>query len=483
MKKLLAIFAYTLLLLTAKAQPGQVNFTSTDTALQTAFNRAKEMALSYNGKPGDPVGDWYESALPPRYAFCMRDVAHQSIAGEILGLGSANKNMFTLFAANISDSKDWCSYWEINKWGKPAPADYRNDTAFWYNLPANFDILNACWNLYLWTGDEIYINSPAFNNFFKRSVNDFIQRWQLVPAALLTRTTYPNAGPNFNEQDDFNRCRGLPSYSEGVTGIKMGIDLVAALYRGLMSYAAILTQKGQTKQAAIFIEKAKQYQQHIDEYWWDEKAQQYNTYYSKDNQFGKTEGETFLFWFDALKIKERKEKTLQRLIAGDWNVENLSYFPFIMYQNGHAKEAYKYILHLTDPATARREYPEVSFGVVKGIVQGLMGIDADARYNSIRTLYRHESGTESTIANLPLLQTMVTVTHKSNYASQLANTGNKKITWKPAFTGKYQYLYSGEKVFRAKQEVLPEGSIISYIEVAVGAGNTKVVSIKRSSKS
>lgn len=476
MKKLLSIFVYTVLLLTAKAQPGLVKFTSTDSALQTAFNRAKEMALSYNGKPGDPVGDWYESALPPRYAFCMRDVAHQSIAGEILGLSSANKNMFTLFASNISDSKDWCSYWEINKWGKPAPADYRNDTAFWYNLVANFDILNACWNLYLWTGDTTYINSPAFNNFFERSVNDFVQRWQLAPASLLTRTTYPNAGPNFNEQDDFNRCRGLPSYSEGVTGIKMGIDMVAALYRGMISYAAILKQRGQVKQAAMFVDRAKQYQQHIDEYWWDEKAQQYNTYYSKENEFGKTEGETFLLWFDALKIKERKEKTLHRLIAGEWNVENLSYFPFIMYQNGYADEGYKYILHLTDPGTKRREYPEVSFGVIKGITEGLMGLEPNAVDNSLLTVYRHTAPTESTLSDLPVLGTTITLTHRGKDFSRLTNNGRKKITWKPSFAGRYKQLYVNKKKLPAKQAILKDGKIVTYVELNIKPGATGTVS-------
>lgn len=480
MKNLLILFCvYMLLLVSANAQPGQVNFTSTDAALQTAFNRAKEMALSYNGKPGDPVGDWYESALPPRYAFCMRDVAHQSIAGEILGLGSANKNMFTLFASNISESKDWCSYWEINKWGQPAPADYRNDTAFWYNLVANFDILNASWNLYLWTGDTTYINSPVFNNFFERSVNDFVQRWQLAPASLLTRPTYPNAGPNFNEADDFNRCRGLPSYSEGVTGIKMGIDLVAALYRGMMTYAAILQQQNKPALAASYLKKAKQYQQHIDQYWWDEKAQLYNTYYSKENQFGKTEGETFLYWFDALINKNRKQKTLRHLLKEKWNVENLSYFPLIMYQNGYGKEAYQYILHLTDTATKRREYPEVSFGVVKAIAEGTMGLQPDARFNTIQTLYRHKPATESTISDLPVLGTSITVTHKGNSTTLLTNKGNKNITWKAAFYGKIQQLYNDKKKQTAIQQILPDGNTVSYIKLTVKPGNTAIVSVKR----
>src|SRR4249919_844745 len=98
-----------------------VSFSSSDTSLQTAFYHAKEMALRYKGKPDDPVGPWYESALPPRSAFCMRDVSHQCIPAEVLGLSAANKNMLTLFVKNISASKDWCSYWEINKYGKPAP--------------------------------------------------------------------------------------------------------------------------------------------------------------------------------------------------------------------------------------------------------------------------------------------------------------------------------------------------------------------------
>ena len=46
-----------------------VRFGSSDTALTSAFSWAKEMALHYRGKPEDPVGPWYESALPPRNAF------------------------------------------------------------------------------------------------------------------------------------------------------------------------------------------------------------------------------------------------------------------------------------------------------------------------------------------------------------------------------------------------------------------------------
>ncbi|WP_449438872.1 hypothetical protein [Pedobacter steynii] len=145
------------------------------------------------------------------------------------------------------------------------------------------------------------------------------------------------------------------------------------------------------------------------------------------------EGETFLLWFDALKAGDRKEKTIEHLLSKDWNVENLSYFPLIMYQNGQADRAYNYMLHLTNPETKRREYPEVSYGVVKGFVEGLMGLEADARSGKISTLYRGKSDVVSELKDVPVLKTVVTVKHEGNKKSVLTNTGKKKILWQPKF--------------------------------------------------
>jgi len=433
MKRIFFLYFFISLCYGAYAQNSGVTFKSSDAALQTAFSRAKEMALSYKGKPADPVGPWYESALPPRSAFCMRDVAHQSIGGEILGLSKENKNMLRLFVNNISESKDWCSYWEINHLGKPAVEDYRNDKEFWYNLNANFDILNTGWKLYLWTGDEEYIKGAGFEHFYEKSVTDYIDRWVLQADSLLSRPTHPNAPVPFNIEDSFHRCRGLPSYSEGVPNIKMGVDLVGAIYRGLMSYASILELKGQRDRAKLFREKAARYQKSIDDLWWNDSVSRYNTFYSNDHKFGMEEGDTFLLWFDALKEGPRKEKTIQYLLSRDWNIENLSYFPLIMYQNGQIEKAYDYMLHLTNPTTSRREYPEVSFGVVKGFVEGLMGVEADARFNQVTTLYRGKKETIVELKDLPVLSTSISIKHEGNKVTTLTNNGKKKILWQPKF--------------------------------------------------
>lgn len=100
-------FLLTLLPIIAQAQPV---LTSSDANLVSSFNWAKTTSYGYKGNSSDPVGPWYESSLPSRESFCMRDASHQSIGAEILGESAENKNMFQKFADNISIKRDYCSY-------------------------------------------------------------------------------------------------------------------------------------------------------------------------------------------------------------------------------------------------------------------------------------------------------------------------------------------------------------------------------------
>lgn len=62
-----------------------LSISSNDTTLTEIFNWASERSEKYVGNDTDPVGPWYEAALPKREAFCMRDVSHQCIGEEING--------------------------------------------------------------------------------------------------------------------------------------------------------------------------------------------------------------------------------------------------------------------------------------------------------------------------------------------------------------------------------------------------------------
>jgi len=442
-------------------------FKSSDTTIENTFTWAKEMALSYVGEKTDPVGPWYEAALPGRFAFCMRDVSHQSIGAEILGLAHENKNMFTHFAKNISDSKDWCSYWEINKWGKPAPADYKNDKEFWYNLPANFDVIAALWKLYLWTGDKEYIKGDVFTNFYKKSLNEYIKRWVLSPDSLLTRPSHPNAPVPFDEKNPFHVSRGLPSYAEGVPNMKIGVDLIAGIYRALLSYSSILSLEGNHELADKYRKRANEYQRKIYENWWDNRDSLYYTYYSGTHTFGRDQGEEFLIWFDALKNKLRKQKTIEYLISSNMNVESASYMPLMLYKNGYWQKAYDDLLYLSNPNTKRRTYPEVSFGVIEGIVEGLMGVEADARTKTISTLYRIKNVASSSLMNLPILGTRINITHKNARQSSMDNNGKSSFIWEAMFVGNYHKARVGVKNVLLKNKKDQDGLDISYLDLKV----------------
>jgi hypothetical protein len=461
-----------------KASQSGAQFRSADTALERVFGWAKMEALHFRGQPGDPVGRWYESALPPRYAFCMRDVSHQCLGAEILGMSAENKNMFTKFVTNISASKNWCSYWEINKWDKPAPADYKSDREFWYNLDANFDLMYACWRMYAWTGDRAYLDSQPFARFFGVTCDAYMREWVLSPDSLLTRPAHPNAPIPYDENEDFDRCRGLPSYGEAVRNQKMGVDLVAAMYRGLTTYAAMLRAVGKAAAAGPYERLATKYRERLEKDWWDKESALYYTYYSNDGHFGRNEGENMLLWFDALQDSARKRKTIEHMMMADSNVESQSYFPYLLYREGYWDKAYAYIMHLTDPGTARRDYPEVSYGVVEGVVQGLMGVSVRPGERTIETVYR-SGAAWSELTALPVLQTTIGLKHIGSSESEIVNSGPRPFKWRAEFMGSFSAASVDGAKMPAMKTLDATGNSISYVEVTVPPGASIDIKVVR----
>ena len=189
---------------------GELQFDSPNRELVAAFDWAKNKALSYAHDHSDPVGFWYEAALPNREAFCMRDVSHQAIGAEILGLSKHNHNMFLKFAQNISKEKDYCTYWEINRYDKPAPVDYENDKDFWYNLPSNFDVIFNAYRLYKWTGNMDYLENPDLKNFYALSLNEYIHEWDLSSEDISRRNRSMNLGGDIGSSR-FGNKRGIYS--------------------------------------------------------------------------------------------------------------------------------------------------------------------------------------------------------------------------------------------------------------------------------
>ncbi len=440
-----------------------------DTKLAAAFVWAKGQALDYVFPAvayDDPVGDWYEAALPSRYAFCMRDVSHQATGAQVLGLAAFNRNMLGQFARGIAPWRDFCSYWEIDKWARPAPVDYKNDKDFWYNLPANFDVLDACSRQYLWTGDKAYIEDPAFLDFYRLTVDEYIKAWDKDGDGI------PEHHPEYGN-------RGLGGYDEGPFSDRtiFGADLVAVMARALDSYAQMMSWKGDQGKASALHERAAALRIRFDAEWWNESRQQYADFAlaggrpAFEDQFWSG---VFPLYFGLLPAGPRREATLRSILdRKPEGIEVESYLPEVFYRYGQEKAAYAEILALADPAKKRREYPEVPFAVIGAVATGLMGLEPDADIGAFSSLSRLTPKTSwAELRQVPIHDAVIDIRHVGRGRTSLAVRSGGMISWKAAFDGVWDELIVDGVAQRALHGRDESGRPISWvIESGLRAGD------------
>ncbi|MGB5554436.1 MAG: hypothetical protein WBM83_07245 [Flavobacteriaceae bacterium] len=464
-----------------------ISFTSSNKKLEEAFTWAKHKALSYAHDGTDPVGLWYEAALPNREAFCMRDVSHQAIGAELLGLGEHNFNMFLKFAQNISEELDYCSYWEINRYNLPAPVDYEDSNDFWYNLPANFDVTFNAYRIYNWTGNKAYLENKDLQNFYNLSMNEYVDHWDLGHSEVLTRNR--KLHEKKGEDMRFNGKRGIPTYNEGGRGETiLGIDMTASLVAGYRAYAAILKRNGDMEQSSSYKAKAEEEQQFLNDFWWDPEQNSFRSIWYEDGTFdyfmvGNNQAFLhYLLYFDALQNPDRigtvadgYVKNFDKLI-----VELKSYLPIIFYENGQTALANQMVIDLSAPENQRRDYPENSFTIIEHLTSGLMGINADAESYSFSTIPRLQSEIErGQMINIPILSNKISITHEGNAKTLATNQKGPSIQWTAQFSGHHEYLYVNNYKVRCLQTE-QNGSVISYYSVMLDEREQSIIAINPS---
>jgi hypothetical protein len=445
---------------------------TSDIKLKAAFQWAKGQALDYvfpAAVHGDPAGDWYEAALPSRFAFCMRDVSHQAMGAHALGLAAFNRNLLGKFARAIAPSRDFCSYWEIDKWDRPAPVDYKNDEDFWYNLTANFDVLDACWRQYLWTGDKAYIEDKAFLDFYRRSVKEYIEAWDKDGDGI------PEHRPEYG-------YRGLGGYDEGPFSDRglYGSDLIAAMARAFDSCAALLSARGEGEATGGLRERAEELRTVYERAWWNEAKGKYAD--------GRVQGGALVYqdviwngvfplYFGFIPAGPRRDLTLRRIIdATPEGIEIESYLPEILYRYGQDEAAYARILALTDPAKDRREYPEVPFAVVGAVATGLMGVRPDATTRTIETRSRLTTATTwAVFRNLPVFDAVIDVRQDGRRSTTLSVRSGGAFVWRADFDGFWNDLTVDGIARKAERGVDEAGRPISWVSVEMSAGKTATV--------
>jgi hypothetical protein len=422
-----------------------LEFESSDAKLVQSFIWAKQEALSYVFE-GAPVGPAYEASLPGRQAFCMRDVSHQAMGAQALGLSACNLNMQRKFAAAISDSKDWCAYWEIGWDGKPSPFDYDNDSSFWYDLPANFDLMDACYRMYLWTGDDIYLRDPVFVNFYKHTLTDYVERWQIGPDKVMDRSPeilnlHVSPGPS----DRFPLDRGIPGYIEEHRYFA-GMDLLATQYAALTDYAKLLPLMGRSPEANDWAGKAEVVKKLVNDKWWDARDNHFYLFIDVNRKLSGLADIDPLYYH----VAEDGPKTQAALndLAQQCNqtstpiIEIESHYPEVWYRFGRPDLAYSLILDLTRPDKTRREYPENSYAVIGAMVTGLMGVNCElddrptSRGFVVSTLSGLTHATaEAEMLHIPVWKNSIGVKQVGNHMTSLTNESGPDLHWKAQFLG------------------------------------------------
>lgn len=463
--------------------PPQLQFTSSDVQLVHAFDWARKQALAY-AFSGDPVGSWYEAALPGREAFCMRDVSHQSMGAQALGLADSTYNMLHHFAAGISASKDWCSYWEIDRENRPAPVDYESNATFWYNLPANFDVLDASYRMDLWTGDTRYVHDHVFDNFYDRTMDEYLKRWSLSPDTIMNRQRWllPMTAEESLEAESKSRFRrGIPGYDESEHGYVLGIDLLAVEYAAYRDYAVIERMRGDDAGSQNAAQEAAAIKSLVNSKWWNAAAGNFYSTLDAEHKLTGSNAMDVLYWGVADE-GAKTQAALKQLIAEAQQsppcaVEPASHYAEIFYRYGATAAGYSALLKLASPGHCRQEYPEVSFSEIGAITTGVMGVSAlPGVERAVETLPGLTTKTAwAELRNLHIGRNLVAVRHDGLRQTTFTNINGPAMVWRAAFPGVYpQLLVNGERI-GARSGKLSRVTV-SWVQIPVGAGDTVQVS-------
>jgi hypothetical protein len=446
---------------------GAIEFSSSHDRLTTGFAWAKGQALGYVFD-GDPVGAWYEAALPGREAFCMRDVSHQATGALALGLAEHTKNMLRKFARGIAESRDWCSYWEINRYDEPAPVDYRSDDDFWYNLPANFDVIDACYRAHEWTSDDDYLHDTDFRDYYRLSLTEYVKAWDPDEDGIMESPA--SAG-----------IRGIPTYWEGEgPRARTGGDLVAAQFAANLAYANLLAASGETAEAGAFERMAAYLMSVYNETWWNDELGRFSTSIIQDGTFDTTHVpllQILPLYFGIVDAGDRRERLIDNLKEGSI-VEVNGYLTEVYYQNGRDELGFQYLMRQLDPQLPRREYPENPFTAVGTIVHRLMGVAPSATERVVETRSRlPEAVSWARIQHVPLLRNQITVRHAGHTETRFDNESGPVLRWRAVMRGAHAALIvDGERVDATIRHTA-RGEPESFVLLEVGERQSRMVMI------
>jgi hypothetical protein len=333
--------------------------------------------------------------------------------------------------------------------------------------------------MWRWTGDDTYRDDPRFREFFRRTVTDYVTRWQLQPEKILHR---PRIANQRLETGRFVDSRGIPSYTEGPKGFIFGADLLAAEYRALRSFQEIAVTPQDKALAASAQSVADKIQQLLERVAWSQSQQHYLGVIRQDES-GFESGDVMTLYFGAAKDPDHLRGALDYISSPKYwqkiNIEEESYAPLLLFRYGRTEPAYHILFDLGRPEKPRREYPEVSYAVIAALVGGTMGV-APSRSGEpfdVQTLAQlPNAGDDASLQSLPFRNNLLDIKHTGSLSSSLSNRSGPALRWQAVFQGTVRQLKVDGKAVLARHDTLPGGMAISSVTATVSPGATVIVS-------
>src|SRR5207237_1344368 len=161
----------------------ELQFFSSSPQLNDGFAWAVDRSLE--GVRTDPAElPSYWAGLTDRPLFYSRDVAHQLLAGHLLGLDEQNLAMMRTFAASATPARGYYPLWSFTFTGEPGAIDYNSDDHFVREIPAVYELVEKALEQYLWTGDPRWIQDPDLARFRRTTVREFTAKQDVLGLGL-----------------------------------------------------------------------------------------------------------------------------------------------------------------------------------------------------------------------------------------------------------------------------------------------------------
>lgn len=175
--------------------------------------------------------------------------------------------------------------------------------------------------------------------------------------------------------------------------------------------------------------------------------------------------------FGIARQPERVQSILRLMETEETNVETMSYYPLLFCQYGKPGIARRFIDELYQ--NERRDYPEVSSGLLEGIVCGVAGVQANAAEQTLATCPQLPAPTEwLALENIPVFSGSISLIHYNNRKTALVNKTGEAFVWRACFPGEWELILLDGEPLAVRQGSDALGNRYSYAEVECPKGVT-----------